>query len=80
MEKARLILPEWLWMVEASAPELFSPSSPKIRKGLFRVNLTVLRPMDFSPLLSLLPPWQFLNIEGQTLQRVNTGTFEPVSL
>ncbi len=36
--------------------------------------------MDFSLLLALRLPGQFLNLEGQTLQRIDTGTSEHVAL
>ena len=80
MEKARLILPEWLWMVEASAPELFSSTRRKFGEVLFRADLAVPKPMDFSLLLRLRLPGQFLHIRGQTLQRIATGTSAPVAL
>ena len=61
-------------------PGTFFPFFTENSEGAFSGESNGFRQMDFSPLLSLLPPWQFLNIEGQALQRVNAGTFEPVSL
>jgi hypothetical protein len=80
IEKVRLILPEWLWMVEASAPELFSATRRKFGEVLIRADLAVPKPMDISLLLGLRLPGQFLNIEGQTLQRIDTGTTAHVAL
>ena len=36
--------------------------------------------MDFSLLLALRLPGQFLQLKGQTLQRIDTGTFAHVAL
>ncbi len=80
IEKARLILPEWFWMVEASAPELFSATRRKFGEVLLRAALAVPKPMDFSLLLGLRLPGQFLQIEGPTLQRIDTGTSAHVAL
>ena len=61
-------------MVEASAPELFSATRRKFGEVLLRADLAVPKPMDFRLLLALRMPGQFLHIEGQTLQRIDTGT------
>jgi hypothetical protein len=52
----------------------------KAARILWRGNLAVSNPMDFSLLLGLRLPGQFLCIEGQTLQRIDTGTSAHVAL
>jgi hypothetical protein len=56
IEKARMILPKWFWMVKASAPELFSATRRKFREVLLSVGQAVPKPMDFSLLLALRLP------------------------
>jgi hypothetical protein len=57
-----------------------SATRRKFGAVLLRADLAVPKPMDFSLLLALRLPGQFLNIEGQTLQRIDTGTSEHVAL
>lgn len=77
---ARSILPEWLRMVEASAPKLFSATRRKFGEVLLRVDLAVPKPMYFSLLLALRLLGQFLHIEGQTLQLVDSSTSAHIAL
>jgi hypothetical protein len=67
-------------MVEASAPELFSATRRKFGEVLLRADLAVPKPMDFSLLLALRLPGQFLHIEDQTLQRIDTETAAHIAL
>lgn len=60
--------------------ELFSATRRKFGEVLLRADLAVPKPMDFSLLLGLRLPGQFLHIEGQTLQRIDTGTSAHVAL
>lgn len=67
-------------MVETSAPELFSATRRKFGEVLRRADLAVPKPMDFSLMLGLRLPGKFLHIEGQMLQRIDTGTSAHVAL
>jgi len=73
LEKARLILLEWFWMVEASAPELFSATRRKFGEVLLRADLAVPKPMDFSLLLALRLPRQFSTSKARRFNASRAG-------
>ena len=59
----------------------FPLTGGKFEEVLLRSDPAVPNPMmDFSLLLGLRLPGQFLHIEGQALQRIATGTSAPVAL
>jgi hypothetical protein len=80
IENARRILPDWFWIVEASAPELFSATRRKFGEVLLRADQIVAKPMTFDLLLAMRLPGQFLRIENNQLECIETGTDSHVSL
>lgn len=72
--KIEAALPDRLWVVEASAPELFPSSRRKFGEVLLSAHLPLPKPLDFSLLLGARLPGSFLLTAGGSLETI------PVSL
>lgn len=73
-------LPDYFWMIEASAPELFSASRRKFGEILIRSDLEFPKPLDFSLIILARLPGQILTLESKLLNTRPAGTDSHVEL
>lgn len=66
-------LPERFWMVEASAPELFTASRRKFGELLLSATTPLPKPLDISPLLAARLPGMVLLPQSGNIVRLPTG-------
>lgn len=73
-------LPDYFWMIEASAPELFSASRRKFGEILIRSDVESPKPLDFSLFVLTRLPGQLLTLESNLLNTRPAGTHSHVEL
>jgi hypothetical protein len=74
LEQLNNDLPEWLWMVELSAPELFSATRRKFGEVILRADISIPKPLDFSLLLAIRLPGEIIQIDGTKIKYLDTET------
>ncbi len=65
-------LPERFWMIEASAPELFSASRRKFGELLLSATTPLPKPLNITPLLAARLPGMVLLPQAGNLARLST--------
>jgi hypothetical protein len=72
IEELKSDLPEWLWMVELSAPELFSATRRKFGEVLLRADISIPSPLDFSLLLAFRLPGHVIQLQGGSIKYLDS--------